>query len=209
MGKDRAPLEQFDGPFKGRGAEATDFAVPGLETQAQGPTPRERLIVAMRDTGMSYRQMAAALGVSSAAGLRVDVARARKKLTAVGKVFQVACDRLDQEIFPLAVERLAGMVHAGVPEAVFRTLEGRAGGLQAKRMDAAPPPANAPTLNVTFSMPPGVLPGQMPVVALGSVVGTPRQLPDVAVQAEPEPVPVPATDFRAAARQLLREASPA
>jgi hypothetical protein len=177
MSKDRAPLEQFDGPYKARGADPTDAVIlPGLASTTDGPTPRERLIVAMRDSGLTYRQMANALGIGSANGLRVDVARARKKLKAVSYAFDAAVARIDSEIFPLAVERLAGMVNAGVPEAVFRTLAGRAGGLQPPRADAAPPPLMQTTLNVQFSLPPGIDVASRPTIALGSVVGAPRAL---------------------------------
>jgi len=169
-------MVQFDGPYKARGAEATDFAVPGLERATSGPTPRDRLIVAMRDAGLSYRQMANALGIGSATGLRVDVARARKKLQAISYAFDAAVARIDSEIFPLAVERLAGMVHAGVPEAVFRTVSGRPGGLQPPRSEAPPQTHLSTTLNVQFTLPPGTPQGAMPTVAMGAIVGVPRAL---------------------------------
>ena len=172
-----APLDQFDGPYKPRGVDDTSgLVVPGLETATSGPTPRERLIVAMRDSGLSYRQMANALGITSATGLRVDVSRARKKLTAISYAFDAAVARIDSEIFPLAVERLAGMVQAGVPEAVFRTLSGRPGGLQPPRSETTPPPLMQTTLNVQFSLPPGIDVATRPTIAIGSVVGAPRAL---------------------------------
>jgi hypothetical protein len=166
-----SPTDQFDGPYKPRGADPTAaITLPGLETPSEGLSARDRLLVALRDQGMTYRQMAQALSLASPGGLRVDVARARKKLQAFGNLFQIACDRMDQELVPLAVERMYGMVNAGVPEAVFRTLAGR-GVLKDHRTDdrQGAPPGTLPALNVIFTQ---VV--QTPTVAVGAILGTPR-----------------------------------
>lgn len=169
--------DQFDGPYTPRPNDATDYVVPGLETNGTGPSARDRLLVALRDSGMSYRQMATALGLSSADGLRVSVSKARKKLKAVALTYQTACDRLDQEIVPLAVERLAGMVQAGVPEAVFRTLDGRGIFRQHRSGDAQAPPS-LPNLSITFQTV-----ANSPTIAAGAIVGAPRP----ALNAPPAP----------------------
>lgn len=167
--------------------------LPGLETPSEGPSARDRLLVALRDQGMSYRQMAQALSLGSPAGLRVDVSRARKKLQAVSVMYQVACDRMDQELVPLAVEQMAEMLRRGAPEAVFRTLAGR-GVLKDHRADdgRGSAPVAVPTLNVTFTQV-----SQTPTVAAGAILGTPRPaLPapaPIIVDAEPQPAASPLT----------------
>jgi hypothetical protein len=179
LGKD----DQFDGPYTPRPNDATDYVVPGFETNEQGPSARDRLLVALRDSGMSYRQMANALGLTSADGLRVSVSKARRKLKAVGFLYQTACDRLDQEIVPLAVERLAGMVQAGVPEAVFRTLDGRGIFRQHRTGNEAPPSANT-NLTISFQTV-----SNSPTVAAGSIVGAPRPMLGVPAPAPALPLP--------------------
>ena len=127
---------------------------------------------------MTYRQMAQAMGLTSAKGLRVDTSRARQKIRLMGFAYQAAKARLDEEVFPVAVERLAGMVKMGVPEAVFRVLEGRPGGLAGRKMEGGVDGrTTVPNLAITFTQV-----GSSPTVAMGAIVGAPR----------PEPLALPA-----------------
>jgi hypothetical protein len=178
MAQERGPV----GPYDARFDSTRDLVVPGFETPTDGPSARDRLLVALRDSGLSYRAMAQSLNLTSPSGLRVSVARARKKLRAVGVQFQIACDRMDQEIVPLAVERMAGMVQAGVPEAVFRTLSGR-GVLRDHRDSGQQAPAAMPQLQVVFQQV-----SNSPTIAVGAIVGAPQAPLTLPARAE---VPVP------------------
>lgn len=159
-----------DGAFTARGVEGSGLEeVPGIDP-AGVCSARERLIVSLHESGMGYREMAQSLGLLSVDGLRVTVARAKKKLRVSGKAYQVSCDRMDQELVPLAVERMKGMVQAGVPEAVFRTLEGR-GVLHPRGGGGGIGVGGTPTLSISFTQ---VGAGGTTVAAMGGIVGAPR-----------------------------------
>ena len=136
-------------------------------------TARERLVVSLVESGMGYREVAQSLGLTSVSGLRTSVCKARRKLRVAEKVYQVSCDRMDQELVPMAVDGMLKMVEAGVPEAIYRTLEGR--GVLRPRGGTGTEGAGhggTPTLNISFTQVAGT-----PTVAVGGIVGSPRGEP--------------------------------
>lgn len=158
-----------DGPYMTRGAEDATEGPPGF-VEAGQVTARERLLVSLVDSGMSGRDVASVLGLASARSVKTMVRRARRKLEAHARNYALTCDFLDQTVVPLAGLRLHGMVQAGVPEAVFKTLSGRGVLRDHKMLDGGgEAKGGVPQLTVVFQQTVNA-----PTVAAGAIVGAPR-----------------------------------
>jgi transposase len=140
-------------------------------------------IIALRTEGQSDTQIAERLNLSVST-VRGILAKARKQLG-----FSDLIDRVEHRAVPTAVDNLIEGLDRGDKDYTLATLKG----VGVFRNHSAVKNEGAPTENknvlvVKIEMPAGVQPGELPTVAVGNIVGTPRALKVAAPVVEGEVV---------------------
>lgn len=140
---------------------------------SQRKLPRQlAAIIAMRTEGLTNKQIAEKLGLAVPT-IGVILQKARKELHLSDLV-----DRVEHRAVPTAVDNLIEGLDKGDKDYTLATLKG-VGVFRSHSVGKSDQPAqdNRNVLIVKIEMPAGLVPGQLPAVAVGNIVGVPRTAP--------------------------------